>query len=104
MTVGTCGCPWMSLDAYLIERAPRCVCYASPRPRPADGADGAMRTVGGHMQLEVKHADTFRHQAGCWLLPHEGCNRLSQYYLWAILNGTADVLPTWCYTYHGRGG
>ena len=32
-------------DVYLIERAPRCLCEASPRPRPADGADGAMHTL-----------------------------------------------------------
>ena len=75
MTVGTCGCPWMSLDAYLIERAPRCVCYASPRPRPADGADGAMRTVGGHMQLEVKqgHSDTRRDVGCCLMKAVTGC-------------------------------
>ena len=41
-------------DVYLIERAPRCLCYASLRPRPADGANRAMHTVGGHMRLKIK--------------------------------------------------
>ena len=49
-----------------------------------------------------RQAGTFRHQAGCWQLPPEGWRRLPQYYLRPILNGAADVLPTWCYT--DRGG
>ena len=90
-------------DVYLIERAPRCLCHASPRPRPADGANGAMHTLGGHMQMKVKqgHSGT-RRDVICWQLPPEGWRRLPQYYLRPILNGAADVLPTWCYT--DRGG
>jgi hypothetical protein len=58
---------WMSLDApdvYLIERAPRCLCYASPLPRSADGANGAMHTLGGHNYATESKAGTSRHQAG----------------------------------------
>ena len=90
-------------DVYLIGRAPRCLCHASPRPRPADGANGAMHTLGGHMQMKVKqgHSGT-RRDVICWQLPPEGWRRLPQYYLRPILNGAADVLPTWCYT--DRGG
>ena len=56
-TLSTCECRWMALTyVYLIERAPRCLCYAiaSLRPRPADGANRAMHTVGGHMRLKIK--------------------------------------------------
>ena len=65
----------MSLDVpgvHLIERAPRCLCYAGPRPRPADGTNGAMHTLGGHMQLEVKqgHSGT-RRDVGSYLLRAE---------------------------------
>jgi hypothetical protein len=49
-------------DVYLIERARRCLCYASLRPRPADGANRAMHTVGEHMRLKIKqrHSGTRR--------------------------------------------
>ena len=68
----------MSLDVpdlYLTARAPRCLCYVGPRPRPADGANGAMHTVGGHMQLEVKqgHSDTRRGVGCCLLRAGAGC-------------------------------
>ena len=68
----------MSLDVpnvYLIERAPRCLCYASPRPRPTDGANGAMHTLGGHMQLEVKQGQSAtRRDVGSYLLrTRAGC-------------------------------
>ena len=51
------------------------VCYVGPRPRPADGANGAMHTVGGHMQLEVKqgHSDTRRGVGCCLLRAGAGC-------------------------------
>ena len=57
-TVGTCDWLRMSLgvpDVYLIERAPRCLCYASPRP--ADGANGAMHTVGRTQTIRSKNRD-----------------------------------------------
>ena len=100
----------MSLDhdvpnVYLIERAPRWLCYASSRPRPADGANGAMHTLGGHVQLEVKQGQPGTRQGvgrlGSYLLL-KGSSRLLQYYLRPILDAAADVLPALCYT--DRGG
>ena len=58
MTMSSCEFRWMYLGipwrTYLFERAPRRQCYASLRSRPADGANGAMHTVGEHMRLEIK--------------------------------------------------
>ena len=88
-------------DVYLIERAPRCLCHASPRPPTRRWCQWCDAHV-GRTYANESQAGTFRHQAGCWQLPPEGWRRLPQYYLRPILNGAADVLPTWCYI--DRGG
>ena len=88
-------------DVYLIKRAPRCLCHASPRPPTRRWCQWCAAHV-GRTYANESQVGTFRHQAGCWQLPPEGWRRLPQYYLRPILNGAADVLPTWCYT--DRGG
>ena len=85
----------MSLDVpgvHLIERAPRCLCYAGPRPRPADGTNGAMHTLGGHMQLEVKqgHSGT-RRDVGSYLLRAEPASGAFRFLI------ERSDLPTQCY-------